>query len=205
MKSAGKKSRLSGLLKKSDRDDFAGALLTDVLGVLRRARLLRSCAVVSSDRRVLDLAAGAGARTIAEPGDRGVNAAVELGISSADAAGGVLVIPSDLPLLRPSELTHLTAMRDRGADVCIAPSRSFDGTNALLFPVSAPLKLSYDRNSFWNHLSSAAHEGLSVGVCTEPGLMFDVDSPEEFVALARSRSAGLAARLARRVVGWPAS
>lgn len=205
VKSAGRKSRLSGLLGRSDRDQFARALLTDVLDVLGRTGLIRSSVIVSPDGGMLELAARAGARALPEPRDNGVNAAVALGVRSVGRASDVLVIPSDLPLLRPSELRHLLSLRSQGIKVGIAPSLAFDGTNALLFSSGHPVPLSYDDDSFWNHLSGAAREGLSVGVCTEPGLMFDVDSPEEFRALARSKSAGRSARLARRILGWPAS
>ena len=42
MKSSGKKSRLARLLDEEEREELVGLLLSDVLGALRRARLLPS-------------------------------------------------------------------------------------------------------------------------------------------------------------------
>ena len=196
VKSAGRKSRLSGVLDRHEREEFAALLLAAVLGAIRSARLLPSCYVVSSDEMVLDLASRAGANTVPEPEDAGVNSAVARGLHKAKNRDA-LVIPGDLPLLRPSELKGLLAGRGEGVDVALAPSRAFDGTNALLFSPSSRLRLSYDDDSFWNHLSGAASETLTVRVCTEPGLMFDVDSEEDFRDLALSQSSRPPARYAR--------
>ena len=200
VKSAARKSRLSGLLDGPEREEFARLLLADVLRVLGRAGLIRLCHVVSPDERMLDLAARKGARTVREPGDDGVNSAVSRGLGAVQGASQVLVIPADLPLLRPSELLRLARAMSTGADVGIAPSRGFDGTNALAFAGPPRFPLRYDDDSFWNHLSGAAREGLAVHVCTEEGLMFDVDSPDDFRALAGSRSKRPSAAFARRVL-----
>ncbi len=200
VKSAGRKSRLSGLLGKAEREEFARLLLADVLHALRGAGMLESCYVVSPDAEMLSLAAGCGAQNVTEPGDEGVNSAVARGLRAVRGPSSVLVLPSDLPLLEAPELRRLLGAGPPAVGAVIAPSRGFDGTNALLFSLASPLPLSYDDNSFWNHLAGAARRGLSVRVCTEPGLMFDVDSAEDFSALARSDSARPSARFARRVL-----
>lgn len=195
VKSSGRKSRLSGLLGRPEREEFARLLLVDVLRALKVARLLSSTWVVSPDESILGLASRAGSRTLKEPGDAGVNAAVFRGLGPIAGGSRALVLPADLPLLKGSEVRRFIEMT-KGLDVGIAPSKGFDGTNALLF--SSRLRLSYDHDSFWNHLSGAAREGLSVGVCTEPGLMFDVDTPEDMRMLARSGSDRPSAKFARR-------
>ena len=199
VKSAARKSRLSGLLDRKEREEFARLLLEDVLGSLAGAGLLGRTYVVSPDTRMLALAARAGAVAVRERDDAGVNSAVSLGLGFTGDASSVLVIPADLPLLKPSDLLGLE-VRSQGMDVGIAPSRAFDGTNALVFAKPLRFPLSYDNDSFWNHLSGAARGGLSVGVCTERGLAFDVDSPEDFAALAGSRSKRPSAVFARRAL-----
>ena len=188
VKSSGKKSRLSKLLGRAEAEEFAELLFADVLAAIGSAGLLRSCYVVSSDPKILGLAGRGGANPVREPEDAGVNSAVGLGLRSAGRSPNAMVIPGDLPMLKASEVESLLNTARWGIDVAIAPSSAFDGTNALLFPRSAPLRLSIDDNSFWNHLSNAASERLSVRVCALPGLMFDVDSPEDFRELARSHS-----------------
>lgn len=201
MKSLSRKSRLSGLLSRPEREEFARLLLAGALKVLKEAGLLASSYVVSPDGAMLDLAARAGSRTVTEPEDMGVNSAVQTGIGEIGLGADVLVIPADLPLLKPSDLRHMMEVRSCGADVVLAPSHAFDGTNALLFNSSESFPLSYDDNSFWNHLAGAAGRGFSVAVCTDHGLTFDVDSPEDFRELARSASRGEPAGFARRTLG----
>ena len=200
VKSGEKKSRLSGLLGRAQRERFAGLLLADVLGALQRAGFLRSSYVVSSDASMLRLAAGLGSRTVKEPGDMGVNSAVARGVEAVRGNPTVLVFPAVLPLLRSSVLKHIAWMRRGGVEAVIAPSLAFDGTNALLFEKRAAPALSYDRDSFWSHLEGFGGEGLPVAVCTEPGVMFDVDSPEDLRLLAGSGSKRRSAEYARRAL-----
>jgi 2-phospho-L-lactate/phosphoenolpyruvate guanylyltransferase len=188
VKSVGVKSRLSSVLGRDQRRELARLLLSDVIEVLKRAGFLGATYVVSPDKGMLDLASMMGAHTIAEPKDAGVNSAVRRGLKMAKAKDDIMVIPADLPLLGVSDLRSLVSLRRSGPDVVISPSLAFDGTNALVFPLGAPLRLSYDRDSFWNHLASASREGLSVGVSSRPGIMFDVDSPEDLRKLAKSRT-----------------
>ena len=201
VKSSGKKSRLARVLDEEEREEFAGLLLAEVLGEVRKAGLLRSCSVVSPDKTILGTAERAGARTVPEEEAAGFDAAVARGLRGVRGHPDVLIIPADLPLLEATELLHLLEARLDGFGAVIAPSRAFDGTNAMLFSLSAPVPLSYDDDSFWNHLSGAARRGLSVRVCTEPGLTFDVDSPSDFEALALSESRRPPAEFARRVTG----
>ncbi len=200
VKSTRVKSRLSLVLTEAQRREFETLLLSDVLGVLKRAGLVAQVSVVSSDRGILRLAETAGARGVPEQGDRGVNAAVLSGMEAAAGAARVAVLPSDLPLLTSSQVRDLLALSSAGLDVAIAPSLGFDGTNALAFSPGSGPALSYDDNSFWNHLYDSARRGLSVGVCCERGLMFDVDSPADFDALATSASRRPSAEFARRVM-----
>jgi 2-phospho-L-lactate/phosphoenolpyruvate guanylyltransferase len=198
VKSSGPKSRLSGVLSAQERREFGELLLGEVLKTLRRAGLLGVSYVVSSDRRILELSKKLGSGTITEPQDAGVDSAVTRGIEEARFPDSVLVLPSDLPFIKASEIRHLLELGSLGLDVVLVPSSAFDGTNALLFKTTSGFALSYDDNSFWNHLKGAARKGLSVGVCSEPGLMFDVDSPADLGFLAHSKSDRVPSVFARR-------
>lgn len=175
-------------------------MLENVLGAVEGAGLLGSCFVVSSDPEALEAASRAGASAVREPGDSGVNGAVEAGVRAAPGAGSALVLPCDLPLLTAEAVRRLVSYQGAGYDVVISPSLAFDGTNALLFPTAGRFPLSYDRDSFWGHLGSAAGEGLSVAVCARTEVMLDLDTPADLSALARSGSGAPPAELARRLV-----
>jgi 2-phospho-L-lactate guanylyltransferase len=175
-------------------------MLKDVLGALKKAGLADSSYVVSSDQAVLAYAGKLGTRTIPDMKDSGVNSAVETATRRIRGAADFLVLPADLPTIGPADLEEILELRAGGIDVGIAPSLAFDGTNALLFPAESGFPLSYDRNSFWNHLASAARMRVSVGVCTRVGLMFDVDSPEDLIRLAASGSGSTSAEFAKEVL-----
>lgn len=200
VKSSGAKSRLSGVLNAAQRKEFSAILLSEVLEAVKGAGLGEECHVVSSDRDVLESAAAQGARPVSEDADAGVDEAVRRGMMASDAEE-FLVLPSDLPLIGPSDLLRILELRRGGVGLVLTPSVAFDGTNALLFSRASRFPLSYDRNSFWNHLASASAMGLSVGVCTGPGVIFDVDSPADFRALVDSGHGGRAAAYARRALG----
>ena len=142
--------------------------------------------IVSSDPEMLRLAIRSGAGVVTESRDQGVNSAVEAGVRALGRPQKVLVLPSDLPLLSASHLRHVASLSE-SMQVVIAPSSSFNGTNALVFPPRAGLSLSYDNDSFWNHVRASGRKGLSVGVVSRPGLTFDLDSPEDLYKLAQAR------------------
>jgi 2-phospho-L-lactate guanylyltransferase len=198
VKSSGAKSRLSTVLSEGERRALARSLFMGVMGALARAGVVGSCRVVSSDPETLRSAGALGARPVAEGSDSGVNSAVRRGMEAARDADEFLVLPSDLPLLRASDVRELLRLRAAGPRVVIAPSTSFDGTNALLFPRAPRFPLSYDSDSFWNHLAGASALGIPAAVCARAGLMFDVDSPSDLRRLARTRVGGEGARPARR-------
>jgi len=198
VKSSGAKSRLASVLSPAERRELGSLLLTGVLSALADAGLLEKTYVVTSDPEILRLSARSGARRVEESRDRGVNAAVEAGVKALGHPFKVMVLPSDLPLLRASEVKHLLWLSEL-LEVVIAPSASFNGTNALVFPPDAGLALSYDRDSFWNHIRESGRRGLSVGVSSEPGLAFDLDSPDDLRVLGRSRTGSPAVEFARKV------
>jgi len=199
VKSRGAKSRLSKQLTHSERRQLTLLMLKDLLDVFERSKLNKVCFVVSPDEEVLSIAERSGAGTVREERDRGVNAAVARGMRETDSEN-VMVIPSDLPFLVSSDVRHLLSLKSSGLKAVMSPSMGFDGTNALLFSRKTPIPLSYDNNSFWAHLESAGSASFSVGIYSGPGVMFDVDSPEDFMALGRAKVRRRSVSFAKKVL-----
>jgi 2-phospho-L-lactate guanylyltransferase len=199
VKSRGAKSRLSKQLSYSQRRQLAVLMLKDLLDVFKRTNLIKACFVVSPDDEVLSIAETSGAGAVREERDRGVNAAVAQGMRDTESEN-VMVIPSDLPFLVSSDIRRLLSLKSSGLKVVMSPSMGFDGTNALLFSRKTPIPLSYDNNSFWAHLESAGSASLSVGIYSGPGVMFDVDSREDFLALGRARAKLRSVSFAKKVL-----
>ena len=198
------KSRLSRVLDPDQRCRLAELMLADVLRVFHKAGLLPRCYVVSSDVKVLAIARRLGTRTITEPRDEGVNAAVGMGVRTLGRDRDFMVAPSDLPLLTPDEVKTALALK-RGFDCVISPSRSFDGTNLLVFSGRAAPALSYDSDSFWNHVGGAARKGLSLAVYCGEGVLSDVDTPEDLRVLSSTRRRVPSAEFARKALKKRAS
>jgi len=198
-KSAKQKSRLAGTLDATQRKLFSIVMLEAVLSAIEHAGLAPACHVVSSDEEALGVARNAGGTAVFEGGNRGVNAAVSLGMRRA-RANRYLILPADLPLLSSSDLKQVMALAAQGADMVISPSRLMDGTNLLLFADGREVPLSYDSNSFWGHLGAAASLGYSVAVYTGRGVVLDIDTVADLTLLAGLWRGGRAAAFAREVL-----
>jgi 2-phospho-L-lactate guanylyltransferase len=194
-----RKTRLSRVLNPDQRRHLAELMLFDVLGAFSRAGLLSRCYVVSSDESVLALVRRSGARSIAETRDEGVNAAVRAGIRALGSDRGFMVVPADLPLLKPGEIMDVLKLKT-GFGCVISPSGSFDGTNLLLFSGKAAPALSYDSDSFWNHVRGVARRGLSLAVYCGKGVQSDLDTPEDLLAFSRVRKRIPSVDFAREVI-----
>jgi 2-phospho-L-lactate/phosphoenolpyruvate guanylyltransferase len=173
------KTRLSALLTAAQRRQLQVAMLEDTLQTLIKARMVGDAFVVSSDAEILEFAKRFGARAVIEPGDAGVNAAVNRGLGETAAYERQVVIPADLPLLTIEDLKAGPMLAREGAEVVISPSETFDGTNMLLVTRGVGLPLHYDDDSFRKHFASASARGLRVAVYYSRGVAFDIDRPAD--------------------------
>jgi len=176
------KSRLSGMLDETRRRGLALSMLERVLRAIVGAGLGGSCFLVTSDGEASLLAKRLGVKCLLEPKDAGVNSAVRRAVRSLRSFNSFLVVPADLPLLSARDVAAVLSLRTRDS-VVISPSASFSGTNLLLFGRKHAPVLSYDRNSFWNHLASAASMRLVVVVCTRAGITLDLDDSRDLGVL----------------------
>jgi 2-phospho-L-lactate/phosphoenolpyruvate guanylyltransferase len=173
------KSRLTPILDRDDRRELVRRMLKDVMGTLRASGLIRQTYIISSDEEILRYTSGLGAEPIAEVGERGVSAAVEWGMRETHDAEGWLILPSDIPFLTTQDVSRVLEFNEAGMEVVLAPSREFNGTNLLLFERGYPVKLSYDKDSFSNHLAAAARSGYTVAVYCSRTVTLDLDSIED--------------------------
>jgi len=199
------KTRLSGRMGPQDREELSKLLLIDLLGVVAEARLLGHTFVVSSSTGMLGVARRCGAQGVREERDLGVTAAVALAVRKLPAYDDFLVLPSDLPLLIPSDVAGATRLRRRGMAVVISPSVTFNGTNLLLFSRARSIDLSYDDDSFWNHVGSAAAKRLPTAVYVKRGISTDVDTEEDVSAVLGTHLNRRSVAFLRRFAPWPES
>jgi 2-phospho-L-lactate/phosphoenolpyruvate guanylyltransferase len=171
------------------------ALLADTVAAARNSPLVALVLVVTDDPRAAAVGRELGAATVGDEPDGGLNAALAHGADRARAltGGPVAALSSDLPALRPGELTaalQAAAAVPRAfvADAAGSGTTLLAVTHGALAPRFGPA-------------SAVAHAtGGAVPLDGDwPGLRQDVDTPADLQAAARiglgARTAAVAARL----------
>lgn len=190
------KGRLAEFLSPAARRRLARAMLRDVLEAALAARGVSRVWVVCHDRAVLAEAARWGAQPLDEKIDGGLNPALRIATRAAReaGAGALLILPSDVPLVRPADIDRLLApLRRAGAPkrlVVGVPSKDGLGTNALLRVPPGAIPPAFGRNSFERHAREARRRKIPFRRLAIARLSLDVDTPRDLLALlSRERGA----------------
>jgi 2-phospho-L-lactate guanylyltransferase len=179
------KSRLAEVFTLEERVDLNRHLLSNTLNTLKEIPEIEHVLVVSRDQAALSLARDMGARTVQENGDPDLNLALTRAtiVAKTYSTRGVLIVPSDLPLITPEDVQ---AMLDRGGDppvVVVAPDRHGKGTNALLVCPAGLIEYEYGPNSFQRHCKLTQDVGARLEICELPSLALDLDIPDDLDVL----------------------
>ena len=181
------KSRLAPHVNQDDRVSLSYAMFQDVLECLCRAPSVDAAAVVTADRRLLELARRTGALAIDEERPRGLNGAAALGTARCVDRGAtsVLIVLSDLPLLTPEEVDALYVDLPSGPHVRLVRSHEGLGTNALLRMPPWAISTRFGGRSYQDHVAAAADAEVACSSVDLPGLAFDIDTIDDLRELAR--------------------
>jgi 2-phospho-L-lactate guanylyltransferase len=172
------KQRLAPALDGATRAGLARAMVRDVLGALRRARVPERIVVFTASDEVIEMAVPFGFQTIKEKSVDGHSAAInQLVDEFSSTSSEILAIAGDLPKLVPSEIDF--ALNAASEPVTLIPSRDWTGTNGVLFIPPARIAMEYGEGSFRRHLSKVSAAGLGSDVMDLPGIAFDIDTPED--------------------------
>jgi 2-phospho-L-lactate/phosphoenolpyruvate guanylyltransferase len=176
--------RLAGVLGAPERRALQAAMLRDVLSAA--TAFSQTTVVVTADPLVGALARDRGA-VVAPDRDppAGINAAVARGILAA-AGHAVLILMGDLPCATEADLRHVAASAPPGRGVTLAMSGDGTGTNAMLVAPPQLVSPSFGAGSLARHLAAAQAVNADCTVVTAPGLMLDIDTPEDLSTLVRT-------------------
>lgn len=179
------KTRLAGVLSEDEREILNLSLLGHTLMILRQVPEIQQILVVSSDTAVLALAREQGARTVMEDGHPGLNTALHRAtmVAQVYAAQGVLILPSDLPLLTKQDVEEIIQTPEPSPLVVIAPDRRNEGTNALFVKPTGLIDYQFGDNSFSKHVSQAKKFHINLRIINSPTLGLDLDFPEDLELL----------------------
>lgn len=153
--------------------------------------------IVTSDRDAEAVGLAFGCRLVADPG-LGLNPAITAGTHAAIAGGAttLLVLPSDVPMVTPDDVTALFACPEQ-----VVVARSGDGgTNALLRRPPAAIEPSFGPASAELHASRAAAAGLECRTLELGSLLLDIDRFQDLVTLGGLDNLRESVRLARELL-----
>lgn len=175
------KSRLAGVLTQEERVDLNRQLLIHTLDTLREIPEIEHILVVSRDQSALALARAHGARTVQENGAPELNIALTRAtmVVKSYATRGVLIVPSDLPLITQEDVHAMLSRVKEPPVVVVAPDRRQRGTNALLVCPVGLIEYEFGPNSFELHCQNAHQVGARLEICELPSLALDMDAPED--------------------------
>jgi 2-phospho-L-lactate guanylyltransferase len=186
------KTRLSSILDMDDRIRLSSLMLEDTMKTLSSVPSLIQVVIVSADKRAEELATKHGINFLHEEEEKGVNSAIALADSYCirEAADATVVIPQDLPLLDAIEVSRACDMAENeNKCIVICPSLRYDGTNMLLRKPPSVIATFYDRDSYNMHLKAAIKLGIPVKRLFSASVMFDIDTPEDALQLAKEEAA----------------
>lgn len=176
------KTRLSSILDMDDRILLSSLMLEDTVKILSSVRSLTQVVIVSADRRAEEMAIKHGVTFLREEKEKGVNSAVAMAdlYSIREAAEATVVIPQDLPLLDPIEVSKACQLAENESRcIVICPSLRYDGTNMLLRKPPSVIATFYDNDSYNMHVKAALKLGIPVKGLFSKSVMYDIDTPED--------------------------
>ena len=174
------KSRLGAVLDAEERRDLVERLLRGTVTAALATPAVAEVLVVSPDPEVLEVARGAGARSI-EQRSRGLNPALQEARAAASGSR-LLILPADLPGLRPSDVDRILDAGDAAGtpSVVLVPDRHGTGTNALLLDPPDAIDPAFGGDSRAGHAWLAASADIPFVEITGV-LDLDVDTPEDLL------------------------
>lgn len=174
--------RLAGVLRADQRRALQAAMLRDVLAAARE--FSDRVVVVSADRSVSEIARQLDVRVAPDHDPpNGINAAVERGVEAiADEA--VMVVMGDLPAATADDLRQVALAGTGVRGITCAISHDGTGTNAMLLRPAQVIRPAFGPGSLAHHLARARIAGCEATVITAPGLMLDIDTPDDLRVLA---------------------
>ena len=177
------KQRLNGFLSAEHREALARLMYEHTLAELRQASGIDQVVVITSDPQIAEHARRSNVLVFEETDQQSHSAsadgaclrAIELGATT------VLLVPIDVPLVTRADFERLAAAAFPG--VVIVPSADGTGTNALARTPPDVIESRFGPSSFRIHSELARARGVPAEVLRLPGLMFDVDTPDDVAQL----------------------
>lgn len=185
------KTRLAVALSPPSRMRLALSLFTSSHEFFEKHLPAFTRLVVTPSNKIAQLAAAAGAEVLKEDSAAGLNVAAARASHWAHRAGfdRLLLVPADIPVWLRGEVDMLL---QHGNCATVTIARAHDGgTNALLIDLRRVkhFEFQYGIDSAKRHQQWCRAAGISCTIANLPFISRDVDTPEDYLLLSRSRPA----------------
>ncbi|MCC6803246.1 MAG: 2-phospho-L-lactate guanylyltransferase [Anaerolineae bacterium] len=186
------KSRLASALSPEERRLLSEQWFRRVLTAIAGAPQVAGTLVISRDTHALAIARDMGAHTVQESGAPELNNAL---MRATQVVGGwrgaaVLILPADLPLIAPEDVSGMIELGKEANTVVIATDGEGDGTNALMTRPPGIIPYAYGPGSYQRHIALAKESGATVKLFHSERLALDIDVPADLEAFYRLNGSG---------------
>lgn len=193
------KQRLAGILADGERRALVEAMLVDVLTAALSCDQISRVAVVTDDDDAADLGSSHGAMVLRGGGSSDYSRCVRWAVDHLRGSdpGPLIVVPADVPLVRPRDLAAVAGAIARPGRVALVKAEPDGGTNCIGLSSSTLIDFRFGPGSFAAHADAIRRFGHTAVILDLPGLRFDVDRPDQLVELGRGPETAGAVRLVR--------
>jgi 2-phospho-L-lactate/phosphoenolpyruvate guanylyltransferase len=177
------KRRLADVLTADERRALMLAMARDVLTALARCQRLAGVLIVSRTAEADALAQTFGTERFTESPDADLSAALTQAaeyLRDHLHAGGVMIIPADVPLIDPAEVDEILAGH---RSITLMPDDEHLGTNGLICSPPDRIRFRFDGRSFKPHVEAAFAAGVTPRIIPSARFALDVDTPDDLRAL----------------------
>ncbi len=177
------KRRLGSVLESEERKGLALAMARDVLLVIRQHAAVDGALLVSRAPEATKLAQECDVGLFAESPGSGLSQALTEAsrhVARNHAATTVLIVPSDVPLIRDDDISAVLKHHDR---ITLVPDIHGEGTNALLMSPPNLIAYAFGKRSLQDHLESSAAAGANPLIVRNSRISHDIDNPEDLAQL----------------------
>jgi len=171
-----------------EREFLNQKLLIRTIQCLQNISQIDQIAVISHDPSALHVSRQMGVRTIQETRNTEINNALRKATQAimASNASKVLIIPADLPLILPEDVSNFLSKSKLEEEIIISPDNKMCGTNALFINPIGVLDYEFGLWSFRKHIEQAQRKKIHVEIYNNERIAFDLDLPEDLEYLRKN-------------------
>jgi 2-phospho-L-lactate guanylyltransferase len=184
------KTRLRPVLAPGQCAELARHMAQDVIEALRNARFLDGVSLLGHESEIAAFADDSNCDFIAEDPASDLSAKLDFAARKLRNEGVdiLLVVPGDLPMLRPVNVDRLLDAHTRGLSIC--PASRDHGTNALVISPPGAIEFRFGHLSARRHLQAARAVRLPCQELSSIAFSRDIDTPDDLAWFCRHPTPG---------------